>query len=93
MGRIRGLLFVALLAAVFTWQTTPFAAGGEEVPRMTKEQLKVLLGNPDLIVIDVRFEGKSATKKIAGAVIEDPGKVDVWAASYPKGKKIVLYCS
>ena len=93
MGRIRGLLVVALLAAVFPWQATPFAAGGEDAPRMTKGQLKALLGNPDLIVIDVRFEGKSATKKIAGAVIEDPGKVDGWAANYPKGKRIVLYCS
>ena len=26
------------------------------VPRMTKEELKSLLGNPDVIVVDVRIE-------------------------------------
>jgi len=93
MGRKRGFLIVALLAVLFTWQVSPFAAGEEETPRMTREQLKALLGSPDLIVIDVRLEGKSASKKIPAAVFEDPGKVDAWAANYPKGKKIVLYCS
>jgi len=93
MGRKRGLLIVALLAALFPLGMIPFAAAGEEAPRMAKEQLKTLLGSPDLIVIDVRLEGKSAPKKIAGAVFEDPGNVDLWSANYPKGKKIVLYCS
>ena len=93
MGRKRGLLIVSLLAAVLTGSVMPFAWGGEEAPRMTREQLTALLGSPDLIVIDVRLEGKSAPKKIPGAVFEDPGKVDAWSANYPKGKKIVLYCS
>ncbi|HEU5360757.1 MAG TPA: rhodanese-like sulfurtransferase, partial [Candidatus Deferrimicrobiaceae bacterium] len=51
---------------------TAFAAGGEEAPRMTKEQLKGLLGNPDLIVIDVRWGGRNAPEKIPAAVFEDP---------------------
>jgi hypothetical protein len=93
MGRQRGLLIVALLAVLLAGWGTPLASGGEEAPRMTKEQLKALLGSPDLIVIDVRLEGKSAPKKIPGAVFEDPGKADAWSANYPKGKKIVLYCS
>lgn len=93
MGRKSGWLIATLLAAIFTWQMTAFAAGGEEAPRMTKEQLKGLLGNPDLIVIDVRWGGRNAPEKIPAAVFEDPGKAEVWSAKYPKEKTIVLYCS
>jgi len=93
MERKRGLLVVVVLVALFTLGMKPFAAFGEEAPRMTKEELVPLLGKPSVIIIDVRFEGKNAPKRITGAVYEAPGEVDIWAANYPKGKKIVLYCS
>ena len=93
MARKRELLSVVVLAALFALGMAPLAAGGEEAPRMTKEELRPLLGKPGVIVIDVRFEGRNAPKRIAGAVFEAPGEVDVWSANYPKGKKIVLYCS
>jgi rhodanese-related sulfurtransferase len=63
---------------------------------MTKEELKALLGNPDVIVIDVRVGASySASKwKIQGAVREDPrAEIEAWAKKYPKDKTIVLYCS
>ena len=65
-----------------------------QVPRMTKEELKDLLGKPDVIVIDVRQTGQwNASKlKIAGARREDPGKkAESWAMKYQKDKTIVLY--
>jgi rhodanese-related sulfurtransferase len=66
------------------------------VPRMTKEELKPLLGNPDVIIIDVRVEDewKEAKWKIQGAVREDSEKdIDSWANKYPKDKTLVFYCS
>ena len=63
---------------------------------MTKEELKSLLGNPDVIVVDVRIaaEWKRADLKIQGAVREDPEKdYKTWASKYPKDKTLVFYCS
>jgi len=51
------------------------------VPKMTKEELKSLLGNPDVIIIDVRAEDdwKEAKWKIQGAVREDSEKdINTW---------------
>ena len=93
MGRKQVFPVVAFLAALIAWQAIGVAAGTEEIPRMTKEELKPLLGNPDVVVLDVRFEGRDAPTKIAGAVVENPEKVADWSFKYPKENRIVLYCS
>ena len=67
-----------------------------KVPRMTNEELKSLLGNPDLIIIDVRVqdEWKEAKWKIQGAVREDSEKdINTWVNKYPKDKTLIFYCS
>ena len=67
----------------------------DEPPRMTKEELKVRLGDPEVVVVDVRAGGSwtdSATK-IKGAVREDPKAVQSWFQKYPKDKTLVFYCS
>ncbi len=76
------LLFVASL----------FAA---EAPRMSKEELQTMLGNPNVVVIDVRLSGDLAesNSKIKGAIVEDPRKVDSWMDKYPKDKTLVFYCA
>ena len=66
-----------------------------DAPRMTKEELKAMLGNPNLIIIDVRY-GKDWTDsdlKIRGAVREDPEAFDSWANKYPKDKTLLFYCA
>jgi hypothetical protein len=66
-----------------------------DAPRMTKDELMAMLGNPDLIIIDVRY-GKDWTEsdvKIKGAVREDPEAFDSWAKKYPKDKTLVFYCA
>ena len=66
-----------------------------DVPRMTKDELKAMLGNPDLVMVDVR-SGKDWTDsemKIKGAVREDPRDVESWAKKYTKDKILVLYCA
>ncbi len=66
-----------------------------DVPRISKETLKSELGNPRLVVIDVRTMGdwQSSQWKIQGAVREDPGDVETWQNKYAKDSKIVLYCT
>jgi rhodanese-related sulfurtransferase len=93
---------VALLLAVLA---TLLGVGckGKEEPKasaegallMTKEDLKGRLGNPELIVIDVRMAKawEDCDSKITGARREDPSKVSTWANHYAKDKTIVLYCS
>jgi hypothetical protein len=92
MKRILGALIFVVLAGIFIWQA-PVAAGGDDVPRMTKEELKTLLGSPGVVILDVRLGGGNAPKRITGSVYEDPENVSNWAPKYPKDKKIVLYCS
>jgi len=66
-----------------------------EVPKMTKEALKAMLGNPDLIILDVRLgnEWNESDLKIRGAVREDPENIVSWANQYSKDKTLVLYCA
>ena len=67
-----------------------------KVPRMTKEELKSLLGNPDVIILDVREseDWKESKWKIPGAVREDSEKdLNTWADRYPKDKTVVFYCA
>jgi rhodanese-related sulfurtransferase len=69
---------------------------GPEAPRITKEQLLSMAGDPDVIILDVRESGswKGSQWKIKGAVREDPTKdVKTWAEKYPRDKTLVLYCS
>jgi hypothetical protein len=69
---------------------------GTESARITKEQLFSMMGNPDVIILDVREPGsyKASQWKIKGAVREDPLRdVKVWAEKYPREKTLVLYCS
>jgi rhodanese-related sulfurtransferase len=67
----------------------------DNVPRMTKEDLKPLMGSPDVIIIDVRSMGdwQKDTLMINGAVREDPVDVSSWVDKYPKDKTLVFYCA
>lgn len=84
-----------ILAVVFVLSGAPVAQAKMDVPLMTKDELKSLLGQPNVIVLDVR-RGKDWTSsefKIQGAIYENPGNFDQWASKYPKDKKLVLYCA
>ena len=64
-----------------------------DVSRMTKDELKAMLDNSDLVILDVRSQSdwKDGDSKIKGAVREDPGAVKYWAEKYSKDKTFVLY--
>lgn len=85
-----GLLIVVVAGCLQRWTSD------EKTPRMTQEELKAMLGNPDLAIIDVRTDEdwKKSDFKIKGAVREDPEKdIKTWAEKYPKDRTLVFYCS
>jgi predicted sulfurtransferase len=71
------------------------AAVADEVPRMSKEELIAMLGNPNVVIIDVRSgkDWKASQSKIEGAVREEPKQAKSWADKYDKDKTYVLYCT
>jgi len=88
------LLIITLVIFSVVGILTTFAKSAD-VPRMTKDELKAILGNPDLVIIDVRAkkDWTDGDSKIKGAIREDPESVKSWAEKYSKDKTIVLYCA
>ncbi len=66
-----------------------------DIPRIRKEELKSMLGNPDIIILDIRSEDQwqVADKRIVRAIHEDPEEYESWADKYPKEKTLILYCA
>ena len=84
------MIFIFLMVGVFTTSVL-----SEDAPKMAQEELKGLLGNPDLIIVDVRFgrDWTGSGLKIKGAVREDLENIESWANKYAKDKTLVLYCA
>lgn len=64
------------------------------VPMITKEELKPMLGNPDMVIIDIRVKRRwqRSKVKIPGAFREKIfGDIKSWEDKYPKEKTLVLY--
>lgn len=93
MGK-RIFFAAALIIFLLSGVVMLFAQSGD-VPRMTKEALRTVMGKPDVIIIDVRSstDWTDSDMKIKGAVREDPNAVQSWANKYPKDKTLVFYCS
>ena len=89
IGIVLGAVYVAM--AITMGQT----AAAENIPRMTKEDLKAKLGTPDLVIVDVRVgtDWKASEVKVKGAVRGDPQNIVSLAKQYPKDTTLVLYCA
>ena len=86
----KSILIIGLSLALFT-----SLALSADVPMITKEQLKSMLGNPDLVILDFRSlsDYMASDLKIKGAVrhsVSSPGDL---TSSYPKEKTLVFYCA
>ena len=91
---MKGKLFILCLGlAIVGMLSTVMAA--EEVPRMTREELKTLLDNPEVVILDVRAsrDWNRGERKIKGAIRENPRLLRSWAHKYSKDKTLVLYCA
>jgi len=84
------LIIVALVfsCAAPAWSNT-------DAPLVTKEDLKAMIDDPEVLVLDVRQAGdwQSSEFKIKGAVYANPSDYNAWAKTYPKDKTLVLYCA
>ncbi len=70
-------------------------SNAQDVKRISKESLNKMLGNPNVIVVDVRlpYDWNPSKLKIKGAKREDPFNVKAWMKKYPKDKTLVFYCA
>jgi rhodanese-related sulfurtransferase len=89
---MRKVLHVIVAITVGLSLTIPALAGADPL-RVDKETVKSWLGDPQVLIIDVRtgHSWDQSHRKIKGAVRHDPREVKQWAASLPTDKKIVLY--
>lgn len=86
-----GAVFLLAIALAF-----PASGAGEDddVRRISKEDVRKLLGSPDVTIIDLRYEKnwEKSDRKVLGAVREDPNEISSWTKKYPKDRMLVLYC-
>ena len=85
--------FVFLL--IISQAAVPRADDTKAAPRISVHKAKLMLGNPDTVIIDVRKYRNwwRSSKKISTALREDPTKVDQWIQKYAKDKTLIFYCS
>ncbi len=79
-GGLMALAVVLLMAAV---------SGATE--ELTKDELKALLGSPDVAIVDVRSD--CSLRRIPGALCESPVEVQKWAPKFSRDQLIVVYCA
>jgi rhodanese-related sulfurtransferase len=81
------------LVSIICFTALPALAGN--VRLMTSTELKNMLGSKELVVLDVRSgrDWSTSELKITGAIRANGDDFNSWANSYPKEKKIVLYCA
>jgi len=89
---ISSLAAVFLLIALAGYPAMPTTV--EQVPRLTKEQVKEMLGKPDVVIVDIRYikQYEQSDKKLPGAVFVQPENFDEFVKNHPqKDKTYVLY--
>ena len=95
MKRLREkvILTVFIVTAVFALLTSAGIAA--DTNRITKEELKKIMGEDTVIILDVRTgrDWGSSEFKIKGAHRVDPKDFDAWSKRYPKDNTLVLYCA
>ena len=65
------------------------------VSKMTKEELRAKLDDPNVVIVDVRLgkDWKASEEKIKGAIRADAKDVESLTTQYPKDKTLVFYCA
>jgi len=88
---IASLASLLLLVALAGYSAMPTTV--EQVPRLTKEAVKEMLGKPDVVIVDIRFikQYEQSDKKLPSAVFVQPENFDEFVKNHPKEKTYVLY--
>jgi len=90
---ILSLALLAFWVVPVPYGAGPSLAGEPQVNFVDQDSLKGMLGDPSLLLIDVRHQGDwERTKiKIKGAMRFSPEGVSSWGPLLPKDRRIVLY--
>lgn len=91
---VNAAVFIIFLLIFFS-ASFLIASDINEVPRISVDQVKQLLGKPETVIIDVRkFRNWwRSGKKILTAVREDPSRVAEWADKYTMNQTLIFYCT
>lgn len=94
MNKGKLILVVVVAICLSIACTAAKTAKKQEIPRMTKDELRAKLDDASVVIIDVRTpkDYDNSDSKIKGAIRENPMDVTFWSP-YPKDKTIVLYCA
>lgn len=94
LKNLLGLISAALLLLFYAIPVSFGADGPLDIPKLSVNEIKRSLGNPDMIIIDVRRTRIwwRSGNKILTAIRENPSRVSQWAGKYPKDKTLVFYC-
>ena len=92
---IKPYVVILILTGIMGLVAMTPAFSAAEVAIMNKEELKDLLGNDTLTILDVRKgrDWSSSEFKIQEAQRADPRQFKQWSASHPKDNTMVLYCA
>jgi len=90
MKLVLGLLVVLAFCNVALPVQT---AAADDVPRISKEEAKSLLGRPNVVFFDARVDKtwKGSSRKILGAVRVDLYDLETQAANYGKDATFIVY--
>jgi hypothetical protein len=93
--KITALLSIFLLMFMAVLLLPANISGAGDVARMETQELKAMIGQPGLTLVDARTVSswKKSDKKITGAIREDAHNVSSWAGKYSKDGPLVVYCS
>ncbi len=89
---ISSLVALLLLFSLAGYSAMPTTV--EQVPRLTKDAVKEMLGKPDVVIVDIRYirQFEQSDKKLPGAVFVQPENFDEFVKNHPqKDKTYVLY--
>jgi 3-mercaptopyruvate sulfurtransferase SseA len=91
--KARLLLFFVLLAGFAITVNAAAAASAGDIPFISIEALKAKLGDPSVVILDVRIAGDIAASrhKVKGAVWVNPKEIEQWVHSFSKDLTYVLY--
>ncbi len=89
---------IVFIVTMFLFASSLAAAFAAEVPRMSKEELKAVMGSGEVVIMDTRSgkDWKSSEFKIKGAIRTAADTIDEWLPNITKkneSKKLVIYCA
>ena len=87
------IILCLTLAFSGLWAIASQGNSADLSPRMSKEELKTLLGDPAVFVLDVRLAKhyRASQSKIQGAIWLEAKDVVQWSRVFLKDKTYVLY--